>query len=238
MAAPQDERQRRRDERIKVQEQHAAAANRRKRIGIVAGVVATLACVGVVVALVAGGGDTSPSGSSTQAAATGLPGEQDTPPPWGPGNEEGLDQRLRALGLTPLSAEGQVLHIHQHLDVLVDGKPVEVPAAIGIDANQTFISELHTHDATGIMHVEAPNRDSFTLGQFFGVWGVPLTATRLGGLRAGDGKELRVWVNGNRVSGNPADVVLASHQQIVVAFGTPASMPKDPPSSYTFPEGV
>jgi hypothetical protein len=241
MAAPDDEKQRRRDERIAMQERAAAGATRRLRIGIVAGVVATLACVGVVVALVAGGGgDAAPgsAGSTQPAAASGLAGVQDAPPPWTAGNEDGLEARLRTLGLPALTAEGQVLHIHQHLDVLVDGDPVEVPAGIGIDANQQFISELHTHDATGIMHVEAPKRDAFTLGQFFSVWGVPLSASQLGGLRTGDGKQLRVWVNGNAVSGDPAKVVLASHQEIVVAYGAPSSMPKDPPSSFAFPAGL
>ncbi len=60
---------------------------------------------------------------------------------------------LRAIGLEPLTEEGQVVHIHQHLDLYVDGDKVTVPASIGIGPQDAFISDLHTHDDSGIMHV-------------------------------------------------------------------------------------
>ena len=53
-----------------------------------------------------------------------------TPPPW-PNNVEWLQQRLRAIGLPALKAEGEVVHTHQHLDLFVDGERVPVPADIG-----------------------------------------------------------------------------------------------------------
>jgi hypothetical protein len=180
------------------------------------------------------------SAASTPApatnAASALPGAQTGPPPWDAGGNQ-LAQRLDALGLPALPAEGTVLHIHQHLDVFVEGKPVTVPAGLGIDPAQQFISPLHTHDPTGIMHVESPTPETFTLGQFFGVWGVPLDRTHIGGLQAGAGKELRAWVNGNPATGDPANIALASHQEIVLAYGTAAQMPRKVPARYGFPPG-
>jgi hypothetical protein len=166
-----------------------------------------------------------------------LPGALKTPPPW-PANTAMLQQRLRAMGLAPLTQEGQVVHIHQHLDIFVDGKPVSVPGDLGI--GQGFISDLHTHAAypPGIIHVESPTDARFSLGQFFAVWGVPLSATCIGSLCEQGDKQLKTWVNGKPVSADPTRIVLEEHQQITLAYGTPAQEPKPVPSSYDWPEGL
>ena len=75
-----------------------------------------------------------------------------------------------------------MIHIHQHLDIYVNGKKVTVPALVGIDTAGQFLTQLHTHDTTGILHVESPTKRSFRLGEFFGEWGVRLTSTCLGTL--------------------------------------------------------
>jgi hypothetical protein len=166
-----------------------------------------------------------------------LPGILKTAPPW-PANVGQLQLRLREIGLPALTAEGQVVHIHQHLDIYVAGKVVNLPANLGIDASGAFISPLHTHDTTGVMHVESPTASSFSLGQFFAVWGVRLSPTCIGGECTGPGKQLRAWVNGKPVTADPTKIVLAEHQEIVLAYGTAAQMPKKVPSSYPFPEGL
>jgi hypothetical protein len=166
-----------------------------------------------------------------------LPRLQTGPPPWPPERVQ-LLARLRAIGIPALTAEGQVIHIHQHLDVVVAGKRVVVPAAIGFDAQLRFLSPIHTHDATGIIHVESPTVRSFTLGDVFDVWGVRFSRTCIGGECAGHGRELRVYVNGKLVQGDPTAVVLKSHQEIVVAYGTPKQLPQHVPSSYKFPSGL
>jgi len=158
-----------------------------------------------------------------------LPGLEEGPPPW-PAELGHLRERLRALGLPALSRSGTKLHIHQHLDVFAHGKRVVVPAGIGIA--EQFISPLHTHDASGVIHVESPAVRSFSLAEFFGVWGVRLTTTCLAG-ECGAAK-LHLFVNGKRVV-DPNRVILELHQEITVASGPP---PKPVPSSYRFPSGT
>lgn len=194
---------------------------------LVAAVVALCGC---------GGNDDSKTEASTPAPApaAALPGAQTGPPPWTRGVDQ-LAQRLQVLGLPALPAEGTVVHIHQHLDLYVEGRHLTVPAGIGI--GQTFISPLHTHDVSGVMHVESERPRTFTLGEFFGVWGVPLSSSQVGGLKAGAGKQLRAWVDGKEFSGDPSTIELASHQEIVVAYGTPAQTPKPVPASFAFPPG-
>jgi hypothetical protein len=204
-----------------------------------------------------GGGGSSGAGSTGTSAATtttstsggvqlgpsfgsfaSLPGTLRTPPPWGPNDGAPLKPRLVAMGLKPLGQEGTVIHIHQHLDLYVDGNKVTVPALIGISEAGGFLSDLHTHDTSGVMHVESSTPSSYSLGQFFGVWGLQLTPQSLGSLHTGGGRILDAWVNGKPVTADPTRIVLQSHQEIVLAYGTKAQMPKHVPASYAFPAGL
>ena len=161
-----------------------------------------------------------------------LVGVQTGPAPWNAALDT-LPDRLKPLGLTALTNEGEVVHIHQHLDIYVNGKKVTVPSQIGIYDGQ-FLTELHTHDATGIMHVESPTKRTFDLAQFFGVWGVRLTPSCVGGYC----KELTPWrlyVDGKPYQGDPRALELKAHQEIAIVIGTP---PKAIPSKYKFPAGL
>jgi len=207
-------------------------AGNRRTLLIVGGVVVALAIVGIVLGVVL----TRKSGASA-ATSTGkpinwaaIPGLQTGPPPWD-NSSAVLADRLPILGLDALGAEGEVIHIHQHLDIYVNGKKVTVPALIGIDTAGQFLTQVHTHDTTGIVHVESPSHRTFTLGLFFGEWGVKLTSKCLGTYCSG----LKWWVNGTKMTGNPAQLVLKSHQEIVLAIG---KAPSPVPSSYKFPAGL
>jgi len=166
-----------------------------------------------------------------------LPGELRGPVPW-PSNTAALRARLQALRLPALAREGTALHIHAHLDVYVDGRRELVPAGIGIATAGTFISPLHTHDDSGVIHVESPQVRAFTLGQFFGVWGVRLTPRCLAGYCSSTGKRVWVFVDGRRISDDPRLIVLAEHEEIVVAYGTRGELPRPIPSGYDFAAGL
>lgn len=145
------------------------------------------------------------------------------PRPW-PAEIGRLRARLDAIGVPARS--GTTLHTHQHLDVFVNGKRVVVPAGIGI--GEGFISPLHTHDASGVVHVESTTVRSYSLAEFFAVWGVRLTKTCLAG-ECGEGK-LHFFVDGKPAT-DPNRIVLTHHQEIAATFG-PA--PERIPSSYGF----
>lgn len=70
-----------------------------------------------------------------------------TGPPWDAPSDPSA--RVEAAGLPMLGAEGEAEHIHAHLDVIVNSKPVAVPADIGIDLKAGKISLLHTHVSNG-----------------------------------------------------------------------------------------
>lgn len=206
---------------------------RRHRLWVALGALAGAAAV--FAAVIAGAGGSSPSPPSLPP--THLPGELVGHGPW-PANVAGLGARLKALGLPALAREGTVLHIHQHLDLYVHGRRVIVPAGIGIQEAQGFISPLHTHDESGVIHVESPDVRTFTLGQFFAVWGLRLTPRCLGGYCATGASRIRVFVDGRHLSGDPRLLPLAAHEEILVAFGTRAQLPRPLPARYDFPAGL
>jgi len=128
-------------------------------------------------------------------------------------------------------------HYHVHLDVLVDGKPIAVPANLGVDPSTGEMSYLHTHTPDGVVHIEAGRSGQpFTLGQLFTEWDVRLSATQVGGLKATGGKELTLYVDGKLVPGDPALLRLRPHQQITLVYG-PAGQRVDVPESYPFAPG-
>jgi hypothetical protein len=193
---------------------------------IAAGAVALVA-IGAVLAL--GLARTSSASSAPRAIPWSKLGALQTgAPPWNNG-VGGLTDRLQRLGLSALGAEGTVLHIHQHLDLYVNARKVTLPALIGIDDN-SYITEVHVHDTTGVIHVESPTRRTFTLGQLFGEWGVKLTASCVGTYCG----HVKWWVNGRRRTGDPAALILKAHQEIAIAAGPP---PLVVPKSYRFPFG-
>ncbi|MEW6324614.1 MAG: hypothetical protein AB1515_04440 [Nitrospirota bacterium] len=168
------------------------------------------------------------------AFAADLPGLRTTEAPW-PLEITHLRERLRLTGLPALESEGTNFHVHPHLDLFINGKPLQVPPAIGINPVARFISPIHTHDETGVIHIESFTAGPFTLGQFFDVWGVRLTDACLGGYCNAGEKKLRVHVNGKPVNSNFREIVLANDQAIVVSYGTLTELPDPIPSTFKGP---
>ena len=64
--------------------------------------------------------------------------------------------------------------------VHVDGKSVTIPDDVGRNEGGGYLTVIHTHDSSGIVHIEAPKGPHYNLGQVFDVWGVRFTPTCLG----------------------------------------------------------
>ncbi len=66
-----------------------------------------------------------------------------------------------------------MVHVHPWLRITINNQSVTIPANIGIvaSATGTCFEPLHTHDASGIIHVEATDASTvYTLGHFFQIW--------------------------------------------------------------------
>ena len=146
-------------------------------------------------------------------------------------------------GVSADTSEQLAYHIHAHLSVYINGTQKVVPYGIGIvgpwSSEQTsdgpFIDSgsafyyLHTHDATGVIHIESPTQKTYTLGQFFAEWNQPLSSGQVGP----DKGQLTVYVNGSEYGGGPADITLTAHKVIQIDVGK--VVPFQP---YTFASGL
>jgi hypothetical protein len=121
--------------------------------------------------------------------------------------------------------EGTAYHIHAHLAVFDHGKAVPIPEDIGRPLFAGCFYWLHTHTPDGIIHVESPVFRTFTIGQFFAIWGQPLTKTQAATAKLRKGETMTVWVDGNRYKGDPRSIQLAEHLDVTIDVGPPAGKP-------------
>ncbi|MYV97986.1 hypothetical protein [Streptomyces sp. SID3343] len=202
--------------------------NRHIRSGI--GVAVALLTVGALAAgaPVVANAD-SPLPRPVAASGVGLP-------PW----PVPVDTARRAAdaGLTLDTMEGAEQHFHVHLDILVGPDRVEVAPNLGIDRRTGLMADVHTHDNSGVLHVESHDANArFVLGQLFAMWNVRFDESHLGGLSPDAGHSFRTYVNGEWIKGDPARIELRAHDQISVMFQDDR-LRITPPTSYDFPMGL
>jgi hypothetical protein len=142
-------------------------------------------------------------------------------------------------GIQGLSQEMLAVHIHAHLSLFYRGEQIAVPLGIGIVkplrivngfAGGAALYWLHTHDATGIIHVESPDARPYTLGQFFDIWGRTLAKDDVAGMQG----PVHAFVDGRPYAGDLRSIVLKAHEQITIEIGEPVVAPP----VYTFPAGL
>jgi hypothetical protein len=194
----------------------------------------------------ANGGADESRGQARQAEPETASSDADAAVLW-PAPPDPLERTVAA-GLEPERKEFLTHHFHAHLDVFVDGKPIAVPAAIGINIDdpevQRFkdphgavayggitrcrkpcISPLHSHDRTGIIHTESKSPEPNTLGQFFTEWGVRLSESCVG--EHCSPERIAVYVDGKPYRQDPRAIELTDRKEIAIVIGTPPSpLPK------------
>jgi hypothetical protein len=142
-------------------------------------------------------------------------------------------------GIACQASEQVAYHIHAHLTIYASGARQVVPAGIGIPGPQQVVDGLveggkclywlHTHDSTGVVHIESPVQRVYTLGQFFDVWGRPLSDAQAGHATG----HVTAFVNGKRFAGDPRSIKLTPHAVIQLDVGKVV-----PPQPFTFPAGL
>lgn len=202
-----------------------------RRVAVAAGlalVLAASACGG------SGNGAEVPDVNDPDAPpATAAGGGPEFPLPADPGAQ------IRAAGLRELPDDVELEVGHAHVDVLINGYVVTVPAGIG--ETPSGRSPLNTPADDGIVAMETevlePDAEeeppTFTLGQLFTQWGVRLDKSCVATYCTDDADQLLGFVNGQLV-GDPASISFADGDQIVVWFGPRGTNPPVP-ATYAFP---
>ena len=185
------------------------------RVGLLVGfVVAAFGGFVLVYRYTAGG--TGPGPAASAAPGTD-PGDGDTASGGQGGTVDGVQ-----------CDHGEQLnyHVHAHLYILKDGVRQPISALVGIPGYPlpTCYYWLHTHDRSGIIHIEVPSARTFTLGQFFDIWGQPLTSSEVARIKV-PGSQLAVFVDGRPYTGDPRQVPLKAHTQVVIEIGKQVAPP-------------
>jgi hypothetical protein len=258
MSSRKDQKSQARQERL-AREAKLLADTRRKRLILRAGAcvaaVAALTTAGFAIENAGTGTAQAPPtpalrltplarlGSLRSPAVTGTPGPEGVPVPDAPALAGTSSGGRPVDGIQCLGSEQLLFHIHAHLTVYVRGAARQVPAGIGIDGAQRAQTPaglyvgagrcfywLHTHAADGIIHIESPIRRTFTLGDFFDVWGQRLGRTRVGQF---SGRVTAIY-DGRVYEGDPRDIPLIAHAQIQLEIGKPLVSPV----AIDFPAGL
>ena len=124
-------------------------------------------------------------------------------------------------------------HVHAHLTILLDGRLRPMAPLVGIPGGEVGLPRcyywLHTHDRSGVVHIESPDQRTYTLGQFFDVWGMPLNLNRVADTDVPDG-HLTIFVDGKKYSSDPREIELHNHEEIVLELGQ--EVPPPPPFDF------
>ncbi|HEY0062008.1 MAG TPA: hypothetical protein VGC21_07795 [Telluria sp.] len=126
-------------------------------------------------------------------------------------------------------------HKHALISIYSNGKRLGFPDGIGrVHAGCYHAYEMHTHDVTGIIHMEADVPKQFKLGQWFSLWKQPLSRNGVAGLAG----PVRFYVIENgaitRYDGDPYQIVMTPHREVLIVTGTTMTVvPK-----YQWPPGV
>src|SRR5919201_4265340 len=195
----------------------AAIRRKRRRRGLILGSVLVVGGIAAWVVFAMGGGSSKPS----------LPGMLTSNAPW-PANG---DRALTRANDINLPREGTTYHVHALLQIYIHGKLIPVPQDVGLEGS-TF-APLHTHDTSGIIHMESVRPFPFTLGDFFDVWGVRLTDRCIGSYCSNSNDFLAVYVNGKAQAASPRSIRLGQHEDVVLTFGTSSELPKPIPKTYS-----
>ncbi len=228
----------------------------RRRLRATIGVVATLATLATTAALTlarSSGASSAPLPLAALATlghlrsvGSGPLGPEGVPIPQGAalGRTRLVAPGKRIDGITCQAGEQVLFHIHAHLTIFVRGAAREVPAGIGIappyqveaTPGGAFVAAaacfmwLHTHAADGIIHTESPVQRTYTLGDFFDIWGQQLNRNQVGPAHG----RVTALFNGQVFTGSPRKIPLLAHAQIQLEIGRPLVVPQ----KIAFPQGL
>lgn len=73
------------------------------------------------------------------------------------------------------------IHIHPWLRIVINGKNVTIPQSTGITA--ACLQPMHTHDSSGLIHIEISTNSNYTLENFFQIWAATYAYAIVNGAR-------------------------------------------------------
>jgi len=126
-----------------------------------------------------------------------------------------------------------LIHMHVTLKIIINNERVTVPKEVGIDPalykthvldkyvpKKLGVYPLHTHDTSGVIHIESTVIRTFTLGQFFDVWGETFSEDCIMNKCNDQLNKVRMYVDGNE-SFEFGDHIFKDREVITIEYGSP-----------------
>ncbi len=198
----QDLRRERREEHLR-REAERKREQKRRRVTIISVAAAVVLVVGVIITYVVYANSQSQSQSQTRTIVN---------PSYPPVDNIYCDTQ-----------EQNAFHIHAHVSIYINGQALPLPAQIGIAGDQSCLYWLHTHDTTGVIHMEAPVNRSFVLGNFLDEWSTVFPT--LGYPSQLDQGGWQAYVNGKPYTGDFHKIPLEAHTLITLVYNSPHAVP-------------
>ena len=188
----------------------------------------------------------TPKGISLQPGK--VVGEDDMfAPPDGDSSSGGQSQAIDGIPCVPSMYNNY--HVHVYVGLYVNGKQIAIPDQIGMyqpgqisngyTNTATCFYYIHTHDASGMIHIESPedqpvSASIYTLQNVLDVWGMTVGPTNVGPFMG----SVRTFIGRAKLGtttvspssyaeyfGNPNAIALYSHEAIWFEVGAPYYTP-------------
>ncbi|MDV3277882.1 MAG: hypothetical protein LYZ69_05385 [Nitrososphaerales archaeon] len=112
-----------------------------------------------------------------------------------------------------VETNGLAIHLHPWIRIVIDGQNVTIPANVGLVNGCE--EPIHTHDASGIIHVESPDASGqYTLGGFFSAWKATYGTISI------NGASHPIVFNSTDILGFSAD---STHKVVLLVDGKPST---------------
>ena len=115
--------------------------------------------------------------------------------------------------------EQTTVHYHAHVTIYINGQQTKIPQGVGIASDSSCFYWLHTHDTTGVVHIEAPQIATLNLGNFLDIWGKEFPQSYHDELASSTG--WKIYVDGKPVTGDFNKVIFRSHMLITIMYNSP-----------------
>lgn len=146
-------------------------------------------------------------------------------------------------GIACQPSPGSVQRITARLTIYINGQPAALPVGIGsVAPSQPGVASLasngktaclyalHTLESDNLVHVDAPNNRIYTLGDFFAIWGQPLSRSRIADYSTSNTQALLFDVfdasgHMQTITSDPGPISLMEHETIVIRYNSPTIHP-------------
>ncbi len=127
-------------------------------------------------------------------------------------------------------------HIHVLLTIYINGQQVSVPQGVGIapGSSPSCLYWLHTHDTSGIVHIESPTTRLYSLQNFLDIWQSFQAQQISFPTQLASSSGWTIYVNGKAVTGNFKSISLNPHDLITIMYNSPNAKPV---TTYNWPAG-